>query len=158
MGLFLGCEMAKEPDNTFDLRKALGAKEASSLQRFSIYLPNRDRRNQPVSNIQTWIAVGLEILVDINGGATCLPPAQGRFKVVEEGQADVINVEDTVVVYSYIFDFGTFVARFPEIKVFVHSFGQATNQKSVMAEFLGEKPSGGSYSRAYYITEYPAAI
>lgn len=141
----------------FDLQTALGAKSANSLQKFAIYLPNRDRDEKPVPDIESWITAGMQILVDLIGGVTRMPEAWGEFKVVDEGVPARIVREDTTVIYSYIFDFDSFQRDFSKIRAFVHSFGKSANQKAVMVEYLGENPEGGSYTRAYYIEEYAAA-
>lgn len=144
-------------DEGFDLQSALGAINANSLQKFAIYLPNKDKNEVAVSNIEDWIEAGMKILVDVMGGVTRLPTARGKYRVMEDGKPERIVSEDTVVIYSYVFDADAFRANFEKIKKFVHTFGNDTNQQAVMVEYLGENPDGGFYTRAYYIEEYPAA-
>lgn len=159
--------MTDTDDGSFDLLAELGADEAFSVQRFAIYLPNKDRNNKPVRGINQWIEAAMALLTDINGGVTKLPKAAGRFRVVEESGVQEIVIEDTVIVYSYIFDAEAFSRGFKRIKSYVDTFGKLTNQKAVMVEFSGEDRSyvadgadgseeaaAGYYMQAYYISNY----
>lgn len=135
----------------FDMQKALGAKEAFSFQKFSIYFPNKDRNNNPVRDVEDWIRQGMRLLTEINTGVTRLPAAQGNWKNVETGE--VIS-EDTVVIYSFLREPEKFHSRSKEVQAFLKEFGLSTNQGEVMVEFFGEEESGGLYSRAYIIDDF----
>lgn len=152
--------MIEESKRVFNLSAALGADPGRSFQKISIYLPNKDRNNVAVPNLDVWVESGMQILADIATGVTQLPTCSGRFKIVErnpvthEIQSVRYTVEDTTILYSYVFDKVEFEARFDEIRSFLHDFGQTTNQDSVMVEYTGEGPDGMAYTRAYYISNY----
>ncbi|HEY0111605.1 MAG TPA: hypothetical protein VGB59_00480 [Allosphingosinicella sp.] len=136
-----------------DLREALGAREAASLQKFSLYLPERDRNGAPVAEIEKWIEATLAIFGEINGGATRIPVAEGYWRP-ETGEP---VREPTNLVYSYIRDADRFAANLDRLVRFIHSFGKHANQGEVMVEFSGEVPGRGFVERAYFIDEYPKA-
>lgn len=135
-----------------DLQKELGAREAATVNKISIYLPDHDRIGAPVPSIDEWIEAGLSVMAEIAGGATLLPPAQGVWNP-EDGET---VREDTSVIYSFIRDWPKFAANVRRLRAFLHTFGQQTNQGEVMVEFTGET-EGGFLSRAYYISEYEEA-
>ncbi|MEJ0053625.1 MAG: hypothetical protein WDN10_02770 [bacterium] len=148
----------------FDLKTALGADTSESVQRFAVYLPNQDRDQKPVENFDKWVDSAMEIMVRINGGVTQLPLAAGRFRVKNEDGSERIVGENTVVVYSYLFEPDDFVREFDKIKRFIDTFGKITNQKSVMVEFSGLEPSDDDpeslvyCTDAYMISKYPKAV
>ncbi len=137
-----------------DLGQALGAAELASLQRFSLYLPDRDRSGAPVPDVEKWIDAAMALFADVNEGATRLPVAQGIWKSRE---GDPIVREATTVVYSFIRDTPRFQANIRRFTVFIHSFGKHAEQGEVMVEFAGEVPERGFVSRAYFIRDYPKA-
>ena len=144
-----------EDQPEFNLGAALGAGDnESSFQRFAIYIPNKDKQNNPV-NVASWIELGLYTLLKVNSGCTALPAAIGRYKDEDESGVIVEYEEDTVIIYSFIFDPAAFEQNIHEIKAFVHTFGRETNQKAVMCEIIGEGASDGVfYSRAYMVKDF----
>lgn len=139
-----------------DLAKALGAGTPASIQKFSLYLPERDRDGEPVPEIERWIEAALHIFGQINGGATRLPVAQGYWK---PNSGEPVR-EPTNVVYSYIRDDKRFEANLGRLVRFIHSFGKHAKQGEVMVEFSGEVGRGGRrrfVSRAYFIDRYEKA-
>jgi hypothetical protein len=137
-----------------DLGQALGASNLASLQRFALYLPDRDRDGIPVPQLEKWIGAAMALFANVNGGATRLPTAQGLWKP-EDGSAEVR--EATVVVYSFIRDTARFHANIGRLAAFTHSFGKHAKQGEVMVEFSGEVPGRGFVSRAYFIDDYAKA-
>lgn len=139
----------------FDLRQALGADETFALQKFSIYIPNKDRNGEPVQNIETWIEASMHLLAQINLGVTRLPWAQGIWKPSADAED---KLENTTVVFSYLKQPEVFQSRFAEIKEFLYEFADGANQGEVLVEFFGEALQGeGFYCRAYSITFNPPA-
>ena len=135
-----------------DLKEALGAREAASSQKFSIYLPDRDSENNEVPGFEAWVDAALALMIDINGGATKLPPAVGVWR--SQGGAE--TRENTSIVYSFIRDPDGFESGIGQIAAFLHKFGRETGQGEVMVEFEGEQ--GDRYvSRSYFIDEYRPA-
>ncbi|HEX9965282.1 MAG TPA: hypothetical protein VGB04_09910 [Allosphingosinicella sp.] len=137
-----------------DLAKILGAAQAASLQRFSLYLPDSDREGRPVPQLEQWIEAAMLIFAEVNGGATRLPLAQGIWKP-EDGGATVR--EATTIVYSFIRDTERFEGGIERLAAFIHTFGKHANQGEVMVEFSGDVPGRGYVSRAYFIADYSKA-
>lgn len=141
-----------------ELKDVLGAAGEASAQRFSLYLPEKDRDGAPVPRHDEWVEAAMTIFADVNGGATRLPTAQGIWK---SGTGAVVR-EATSVVYSFIRDTGTFEAGLERLARFIHSFGKHGNQGEVMVEFAGEVPAGAGgelrfVSRAYFIDDFSKA-
>jgi hypothetical protein len=139
----------------FDLAAALGAKSAS-LQKFSIYLPDRDKNNQPVPDIEDYVQVAMLMLLEINTGVTRLRSAFGKFKDLTTG---IVSHENTHLVYSFLMDPAAFQSRLGEITTFLRDFGKNTNQASVLVEFAGAIPDdagglGQYFCRAYSIEDF----
>ncbi|HEX8642373.1 MAG TPA: hypothetical protein VF702_00495 [Allosphingosinicella sp.] len=137
-----------------DLKEALGAREGATATRFALYLPDSDRRGDPVPDLERWKEAAMALFADVNGGATLLPPAQGIWKP-DDGGATVR--EATSVVYSFIRNQERFERGLKRLAAFIHSFGKHAEQGEVMVEFSGEVPGRGFVARAYYIDEFPWA-
>lgn len=126
-----------------DLAAALGAEREASTQVLSLYIPNRDRHGRPI-NTRPWIREAQEILTRIGEGYTTTPPHDGGW----ESEGGRIRREKTVIVYTYIKP-ERFIARLPELREFLHRFGQQTDQEVVVVEL-----SGGDGSWFFRIKEY----
>lgn len=50
-----------------DLAKALGAESSFSTRSINLYIPNRDRRVNLVTEQEVWIEEALRLLCEING-------------------------------------------------------------------------------------------
>lgn len=140
------------------LKEILAATDDPSAQKFSLYLPEKDRDGAPVPRHDDWVEAAMTIFADVNGGATRLPTAQGIWKP----DTGAVVREATSVVYSFIRETGTFEAGLERLARFIHTFGKHANQGEVMVEFAGEVPAGGGgelrfVSRAYFIEEYSKA-
>ncbi len=116
--------------------------EEPSVQKFSIYLPDKDKNQAQIPDLDDWADGAVQVLTEINGGSTKLPAADGSWK---DNRGNIL-IDNTVVVYSFIRDPDAFEQRFEEIVAFVHEFGKGANQESVMIEL-----SDGH--RAYFIDE-----
>jgi len=115
-----------------NMLELLGTHTASaSIQKLTIYLPDQDRDGQPVQDLQDYIGGIVDILLDINGGATVFYGPQGVWLNPETGEK--IH-ENTVLVYSYI-DPKPFVENIGLIISFLFRFGRETNQGEVFFEF-----------------------
>lgn len=139
--------------DSFDLAllSGLGADGAITVQKFTIYLPDRDKNQNPIPNIEEYIEAGASLLAGINHGVTRLPAAQGMWINSETG---IPVTENTVLLYSFIRQPEQFIQRLPEIREFLHEFGSSTNQGEVVVEYFGETLDGRLYSRAYWITKF----
>ena len=66
-----------EPEIELDIA-ALFEAEPVHGQRFSIYVPNKDREGAPVEQ-RPWVEAALALLSKIGGGATAMPPVEGAW-------------------------------------------------------------------------------
>ena len=73
------------------------------------------------------------LLARIGGGVTIMPPAEGGWF---DEDNDRIIWERPVVVYTYIKP-EPFLARLPELRMFLHRLGRDTNQGEIAVEFDG---------------------
>lgn len=112
-----------------NLVEALGAAEEATQDRVTIYIPSRDRNGAPVDS-ESWVRNTLELLSQVGGGATRMPPAQGAW--LNPVTAALI-IEDVTLVYSYV-DGDTLAARLPDIRRLMHGMGHALNQGEVVVE------------------------
>jgi hypothetical protein len=122
-----------DDESDFDLAEALGVDAGISAQCFSIYIPDRDADGQEIGNQRKWVLEALELLGEINGGATAMPPCEGMWR---NDQGEVIR-EHPVIVYSYIVP-DLFLASLPRVREFLHRMGRETNQGEVAVEFDGQ--------------------
>lgn len=133
-----------------DLAAELCARDSVSIvDKISIYIPDRDRFGNELEGVETWIEAGLEILRSVTGGATCLPPAVGGW-ISDDG---TVITEKTVVIYSYILNYDSFIERRPEIYSFIHKFGEQSHQDSVLVEFA--HMDNGSYVVESLFIDHP---
>lgn len=131
-----------------NIAELLHAEEAGRPQKFSIYIADRDGANNPVE-VGHWLDRAVHLMTQINGGCTRMPVSKGAWIHRTTG-AKIID--DTVIIYSYLFDPERFVSEFHYIVELLHEYGHATGQDSVMAEFSGWSERDQSYvSEAYFI-------
>lgn len=115
-----------------DLARELGANEDFSTQKLCLYLPDKDKDGREVRDLEDWVKEAREILSQIGGGATALPPADGTW-VKDDGG---ILWEHTHLVYSFV-DPDRFEESIRHLRDFLHRFGRETNQGEVVVEFDG---------------------
>jgi len=152
--------MARTPA-PFHMGKALGVQGNPAAWRLALYFPHKDRAKEPI-NAERYVHGCMDILTHINRGATRLPLAEGTWLLSDPPaptastttretleQAGLI-LEDTTVVYSYIFDVDRFIRQFDWIKVAFYTFGEETNQNELFLEYKGELKAG-FFDRAYRI-------
>ena len=101
-------------------------------QRFSVYVPNKDREGAPVEQLP-WVEEALALLSQIGGGATAMPPVEGAWLNPETSE---LIREQPVVVYTYIVP-ERFVDHSAEVVAFIKRMGRETNQGAVAIEFDG---------------------
>lgn len=124
--------MEEESGSPIDLVAAFDG-QPMRADRFSIYIPNKDRTGAPVAQAP-WVDAFLDLLTDINGGASALPAMTGAWRDPETG---IVVIEEPVVVYTFI-DAAQFESRLGEIVELVKKMGRETNQGEVAMEFNGE--------------------
>ena len=125
-------EPGAEDDEELDLAAELGASAPSSVQALTLYVPSKDRVDQDLPDQRRWVMEAAELLAQIGGGVTILPPVEGGW-VAEDGR---IVWERPVVLYTYV-RFDALVATLPRLRRFLHRMGRETRQGEVAVEFDG---------------------
>ena len=115
-----------------DVAQELGADGDTSDQQISFYIPNQDAHHNPIPDQSIWVTEALELLAEINGGATAMPPVEGAW-FNDEGE---IVKDQPIIVYSFIRP-AAFVAAMGRIREFLHRMGRETNQGEVAFELNG---------------------
>jgi hypothetical protein len=112
---------------------ALGASNFVAVQRFLIYLPNKNRHGNIIEStkLNGYVKNILKLLGEINEGATAYPEMEGIYW--KRGQAQPV-LEKTIIVYSDI-DAVEFYNNLHRIRYFLHQFGRETDQDRVYFEF-----------------------
>lgn len=81
-----------------DLVLALGSDGGVSTQCFSIYIPNKDKVGREIGNQRKWILEAIQLLTEINGGASAMPPVEGAW---QNDDGEVIWENPVVVTHTY---------------------------------------------------------
>ena len=121
------------PSESLGLGEALGASEETSEQMLALFIPSKDEDGREFGTQRKWVLEAAELLVQMGGGVTILPPAEGGWLNEAEGE---IVWEHPVLVYSYIKP-DRFLPRISQLRSLVHRMGRQTNQGEVVVEFGG---------------------
>ena len=137
----------------FNIANALGAEQKTTVEQLSIYIPDRDREGNKISNIDDWIEEAKTVLTFIGGGSTTMPPTDGTWidreellssemisdlnGLLNELKKKKVIQEKTTVVYTFI-DPDRFIENINILREFLHKFGRETNQGEVVIDFDGE--------------------
>jgi hypothetical protein len=121
---------AEQSSQPVDLNVALGADGAISKQVFVVYIPNKDREGREIGTQRKWVLEAIQMLSEINGGATAMPPVEGAWFNDENR----LIWENPVVVYSFIRP-APFRDHLPRVRELLHRMGRETNQGEVAFEF-----------------------
>jgi hypothetical protein len=113
-----------------DLAASLGADAGISTQCFSVYIPNKDCKDNEIGDQRKWVLEAIRLLSEINGGATAMPPVEGTW-LDNDGE---IIWEHPVIVYSFIRP-DQFVTNLPRLREFLHRMGRETRQGEIAFEF-----------------------
>jgi hypothetical protein len=112
-----------------DVPAAFGAVSTYG-ERFSIYIADRDQNGKRIDQV-SWVRQAMELLMDINGGASALPAMDGIWKNPQTGE----KVEErTIVVYSFVKP-EPFVKRLEELVQFAKRYGSEASQGEVVMQF-----------------------
>ncbi len=117
-------------DNDFDIVAAFGG--IARGERIAIYIPNKDKDGQPV-NQGPWVDEAINLLSDVGGGATAMPPVTGAWRNPE---TKLLVIEEPIVVYCYI-EPDILIEKVEELVAFVRRLGRNTNQGAVALEYGG---------------------
>jgi hypothetical protein len=121
-----------ENESNAGLAEALGVDGGVSAQCFTIYVPDKDSEGNEIGNQRSWVLEALDLLGEINGGATAMPPCEGVWR---NEQGKVVR-EHPVLVYSYVIP-EPFLASLTRVREFLHRMGRETRQGEVAVEFDG---------------------
>jgi hypothetical protein len=116
----------------FDLGTELGVSAQPSVQRLTLYVPNKDREGNSIPDHDRWCKEAQELLTEIGGGATSFPPVDGTWR--KPDGADLW--EQTRIIYTFV-DPDKLLANKRHLRNFLHRFGRDTNQGEVVCEFDG---------------------
>jgi hypothetical protein len=123
-------EAPQPVEQPVNLAEALGAGEDAAVQCFTVYIPNKDKNDQEIGTQRRWVLDAIQLLSEINGGATAIPVEGGWIN--EEGK---IILEHPVIVYSFVTHPDDFIRHLPRLRAFLHQMGRETNQGEVAFEF-----------------------
>jgi hypothetical protein len=112
-----------------DFARIFGAAEVRS-QRFAIFIPERDRHGEVIDQAK-WLKKALDLLSDICGGATAMPPDSGAWLNKDTRK---LIVEKPILVYTFI-DPEPFARRLHEIVDLMYEIGRQTNQGQMAIEY-----------------------
>lgn len=101
-------------------------------ERFSVYVPNKDRNGMLVPQ-EPWVEEALALLSKIGGGATAMPSVDGAW--LNEETSELIREQPRVVDPYIIPD--RFLEHRKELVGFVKRMGRETNQGVIAIEFDG---------------------
>jgi hypothetical protein len=99
---------------------------------FVRFIPSKDKDGNDLPGNEdqdVWASTAADLLSRLFGGATVMPPAQGKWLNEESGQ---IITEQVVLVHSYArASHATDEGRLRELARFLHRMGRQTNQGEV---------------------------
>lgn len=121
-----------DPDN-LDLAKFLGAEANYSMDRLTIYIPDRDQDGAEFGTQRRYVLEAAQLLARMGGGVTIVPPVEGGWL---NPQTNAIIWEHPVMVYTFV-NPDAFVQLLPELRSFMHRLGRETQQGEVAIEFAG---------------------
>jgi hypothetical protein len=126
--------MGSTEDIEVDLASELGARPSPSFQVLTLYIPDRDRNGREIGNQRKWVLEAAELLSEIGGGVTVLPPAEGGW--FDESTRQTVW-DRPLMVYSYV-EPEAFVGALPRLRALLHHMGRETCQGEVAVEFAGQ--------------------
>ena len=112
---------------------------------YVLFIPSKDEKGQPLKDQEVWASSAGDLLTTLYGGATMMPPAQGKW--LNDG-GEIIT-EDVMLVHCYVKpkdedDKG----KLEQVAAFLHRMGKKTKQGEVVI-VVGEV--------MYRIRKYPLA-
>jgi hypothetical protein len=114
-----------------DLASALGAEPEHGIQVLTLYIPDKDRTGVEYGGQRRWVLEGAQLLAEIGGGVTIMPPVEGGWYDDSSGS---IVWERPVILYTYVKP-DIFLAKLPALRELVHRMGRETRQGEVVVEF-----------------------
>jgi hypothetical protein len=118
-------------DLPIDLASALGAEAEQATQVLALYIPDKDRAGIEYGSQRRWVLDAAELLAQMGGGVTILPPVEGGWYDDDNGR---IVWERPVILYTYVKP-DVFADKLLALCEFVHRLGRETAQGEVVVEF-----------------------
>ena len=75
----------QDEEQEIDLGDALGASGEMSPQVLTLYIPNKDRVGREFGTQRKWVLEAAELLPQIGGGVTIMPPTEGGWLNEDNG-------------------------------------------------------------------------
>ncbi|BCI65864.1 hypothetical protein AAJCM20276_04880 [Acetobacter aceti] len=123
-----------------NFKEALGASSEADDDILTFYIPTKNANGGDVV-YQPWVSKAENLLCDLGGGATTLPPVSGSWKNPETNE---IIKENIYMVYSFVSG-DKIEEHVSAIKDFLHSMGRELDQGEIVVEISG---------RLYKIKQY----
>lgn len=117
-----------------NIADALGAEPLPSLQTLTLYIPERDRTGKKIRSQRRWVEEAAELLADIGGGVTIMPPVEGGWL---DQDANRILWERPILLYTHV-KADRFLEDLEDLREFLHRLGSRTRQGEIALEFDDE--------------------
>jgi hypothetical protein len=137
-----------------ELADYLGIEPEPLPLRFAVYLPDRDRLNHPVGNIESYIEAFVGLFTRLARGATRLPWAEGAWEppplaASADGEGpeatpafDIGGREQSTVVYTFVNEPRAFFNQFDEVVALLRHFAKGANQREILLELSATGDDG----------------
>ena len=117
-----------------EIALSLGAEvNKISTNVLTVYIPNKDRHNVEIGTQRKWLLEAGQLLAQIGGGFTIMPPAEGGWIDYESTTREVLW-ENPVVIFTYV-DPSKLMSCLPLLREFLHRMGRETRQGEVVVEY-----------------------
>jgi hypothetical protein len=104
------------------------------IKRLTLYIPERDRFDNPIRNIGYWTTEAVMLLNSISGAGSTHLIGKGSWIVTETGQ---LQQEPVNILYTDV-EPAAFNSKRQDVLDFMERFGTTTGQDAVAAEYDGE--------------------
>jgi len=103
------------------------------VKRLTLYIPERDRFDNPIRELPYWVTEAITLLTSIGGGTTKLS-GEGAWVITQTGK---LQREPVNILYTDV-DPTVFNSKRQILLDFMERFGTATGQDAVAAEYDSE--------------------
>jgi len=104
------------------------------VKRLTLYVPERDRFDNPITNANYWVTEAIAMLTGISGSGTTKLSGEGAWVITQTGK---LQREPVNIIYTDV-EPGVFNAKRNALVAFMERFGLTTSQDAVAAEYDGE--------------------